>query len=151
LPYVSLEDVCRPGPVRISPSWAGSLQGLLESFDHGVDGEKDLGGGYEMEEKMQWSAEEEGDIEKLETKEAEETQSTVSGLFPTHLESINSSSQQSSPMFDTTQSGSESPLTQESRSNHTPSQSPRDIELGRQWLCEYPNCGRLFSKRHDLK
>jgi len=149
LSYVSLEDVCRPGPVWMSPIWTGNLQGPLESFDHGVGEEGNLSSRDEVGEEMEWSAEEEGDIKELETEE-EETQAAIYESSPRHLESIDSSSQQSSPMFDATQTASESPLTHESRSNHAPSRSPREIETGRQWFCEHANCGRLFSKRHDL-
>lgn len=129
---MSLEDVCRPGPVFHPPPWADSISGVRDGFDHREPGQRaptlpgedtDLGrkemGNEEEEEEFQAGHYSDGSVRS-------------EMASPERILSVNSS-----PM----------PFAME----FAPPLVGEGCTKRNEWQCDYPSCGRQFQKRHDLK
>jgi len=127
LPYVSLEDVCRPGPVWIPPSWAGLPFGELESFDHGE--EVGMQGGEEEEETAQSS--------QSEVSPSSAAFTSLSSGSSSTLHAVDHGPESSSPP--------KSPET-----NAAASILPGGNGSRGEWQCDHLECRRTFPKRHDM-
>jgi hypothetical protein len=124
---VSLEDVCRPGPVFHPPPLA-----LRDSSDYSGPGQRAptlTGEDVPLEEIAVKNREEEKNFQDDHYSDGAVTSET------TNLERI-------LPV-----NGSQTPPVLGS----APQSVGERREERDKWRCEYPSCGRLFQKRHELK
>jgi hypothetical protein len=164
LPYVSLEDICRPGPVWLSPNRAGFGFGALESFDHvrrvGEEGkeedvvelqgkevelheEEDVGDDAVIDKDVAGSAMGLKAPEKKEEMPSEFQSDVSPSLLVSESLSYNLSC--------SSESASSSPSTKKSRTCNLSSLLHTNNEFNGEWQCDYSGCGRVFQKRHCLK
>lgn len=129
---MSLEDVCRPGPVFHPPPWADSSSGVRDGFDHREPGQRaptlpgedtDLGG----KEMGNGEEEEEFQARHYSDDSVMSEMANLERILPVN--------------------GSPMPLAM----GFAPPPVSEDCTERNEWQCDYPSCGRQFRKRHDLK
>lgn len=140
---MSLEDVCRPGPVFHPPPLplAGSSSRMRDSFDH-------RGSRESSDERSSLLGEDtEMGGENLENGEEEEEFQTR----PSRDDSVMSKVASPERILRKNGSLTSSPAAQEPSMGPTPALIGSDHKESNDWQCDFAGCGRRFQKRHDLK
>jgi hypothetical protein len=147
LPFVSLEDVCWPGPVWTSPTWAGSGVRLLEILDHS----RRRG---EPGDKMPLSGDNDVISMGLKNWEEEEELSVDVEFWFSPSSSLTSTPSQFSPSPRAERSLGSSLSSPQIRSfsiSGSTSDASNNSMLEDKWLCDFPNSGQAFPNQHHRK
>jgi hypothetical protein len=127
---VSLEDVCRPGPVFLPPPLAGLSSRIIDSFDHGR--ERESGDGMEI-----LPGGEEKQLSPLKYQSRCYSVESVVSSKPAAIH--NDGSRLSLSSVEGLSSGCPTDLS-DAQGLHVDG-----------WKCDYATCVRVFQKRHELK
>lgn len=136
---MSLEDVCRPGPVSLPPLLAGSSSRKLDSFDH-REGEEP------SDERLSLLGEDTERGERLGNGEEEEEFQARSDSNESMMSEIGGPK----AVLRKNSSSMSSPSVEEPTTDHAPLLVGDGHMETNEWQCDYPSCGRLFQKRHNL-
>jgi len=129
---VSLEDVCRPGPVFHPPLWADSSSGVRDGFDHGEPGQRAPtlpGQDTYLEGNKRGNVEEEEEFQVGDHPD----DSVMSDVA--HSKQVPQVTSKPMPLV----------------VSFAPPLAEEGCTERNEWQCDHPSCGRLFPKRHDLK
>jgi len=133
---VSLEDICRPGPVWLSPPWAGSSPRKPDGFDHGSEEELS----DERASLLAEDAEVGGGALEIGREEEEFQDRSCSA------KSVMSEVCTAEPVLQSNGNPLPSPSVQEPTTGALA--GGYDMHMN-EWKCDFPSCSRVFHKRHD--